>query len=262
MSPALIESLDRPVIWAHRGASAYAPENTLAAFRLAMRHGADGVELDTKLTADGQVVVIHDPTVDRTTGSQGVVRQMTLAQIRALDAGSKFVPCTHTADDLKSYPGEPIPTLAEVFETFHDGGLINIEVANYASPFDGLPDAVADLVERYHIQNRVLFSSFHPFNLLRLRRRLPEVPAALLALPGRPGGWMRGRLGLPFARRWVHPFYTDVTPAYVARQHALGRRVSVWTVNQPADMHRLFKMGIDGIITDDPRLARQVMEEK
>ena len=250
---ALIDALPKPVIMAHRGASAHAPENTLAAFHLAMEHGADGIELDTKLTADGRVVVIHDPTVDRTTGSSGMVRQLTLEQIKNLDAGSHF--------DAR-YAGEPVPTLEEVFEALVDGSLINIEVANYASPRDGLPDAVAALVERYGMQQRVIFSSFNPFNLLSLRRRLPEVPVGLLTLPGWKGGLLRGPLGALFAPRWVHPYYTDVTEASLARAHAAGIGVNVWTVNRPEDMRRLFRMGIDGIITDDPHLARQVMEEK
>src|SRR5512138_390835 len=102
-----IDLIAPPAIFAHRGASAHAPENTLAAFRLALEHGADGIELDAKLTSDGQVVVIHDQTVERTTGDPGMVRDMTLAQLKALDAGSFFD---------SAFTREPIPTLAEVFD--------------------------------------------------------------------------------------------------------------------------------------------------
>lgn len=249
----LVETLAGPLIFAHRGASAWAPENTLAAFRLALEHGADGIELDTKLTADGHVVVIHDQTVERTTGAPGVVRQMSLAALKALDAGCHF---------SASFAGEKIPTLAEVFAEVGERTLINVEIANYASPGDALPDKIGALVREFGLQDRVMFSSFHPLNLVRIRRQLPQAPVALLALKGLPGWLSRGPLGRLFSPRFLHPYYTDVTPQFLAYEHRAGRRVNAWTVNDPNDMGRLFKIGIDGIITDDPRLARRVLEEK
>ncbi len=173
-----VDLIAPPAIIAHRGASAHAPENTLAAFQLALEHGADGIELDAKLTSDGQVAVIHDQTVDRTTGVHGVVREMTMAQIKALDAGSFFD---------SAFAGEPIPTLAEVFDVVGSRALINVEITNYTSVRDALPDKIADLVIRHHMENTVLFSSFHPLNLIRVRRRLPHTPVAILTQEGRPG---------------------------------------------------------------------------
>src|SRR3989304_10409901 len=164
----------RPLIFAHRGASAYAPENTLAAFRLALEHGADGIELDAKLSADGQVVVIHDQTVDRTTDGHGRVNQLTLTQLRQLDAGF----CKGAA-----FKGERIPTLAEVLEMLGDRLIINIELTNYDSPQDGLPEKAAELVRAGHLEQSVLFSSFLPSNLLAIRNILPSVPLAILAPP-------------------------------------------------------------------------------
>src|SRR5512145_3180337 len=104
----MLDSLPHPFIFAHRGASAHAPENTLAAFQLALAQHADGIELDVKLTADGHVVVIHDPTIERTTGAKGRVKDMSLADLRSLDAGSFFA---------QTFQREKIPTLEEVFET-------------------------------------------------------------------------------------------------------------------------------------------------
>ena len=250
-----IDLIAPPAIIAHRGASAHAPENTLAAFRLALEHGADGIELDAKLTIDGQVVVIHDQTVDRTTGSQGVVREMTLAQLKALDAGSFFD---------SAFAGEPIPTLAEVFDLVSSRALINVEITNYASMQDGLPDKIADLVINHRLQDNILFSSFHPLNLLRIRRRLPQVPVAILTLEGTGfvGRVLRGATGRLFAPKFIHPYYTDVNEAFLEVEHRRGRRVNVWTVNDPQDIRNLFKIGIDGIITDDPSLARRILEEK
>lgn len=249
----LIGLCPRPLIIAHRGASAYAPENTMAAFAEALEQGADGFELDAKLTADGHVVVIHDFTVDRTTGGRGDVRKQTLAQLKELDAGSWFD---------ERFRGERIPLLDEVFEAFGRQTLINVELTNYASPADALPDRVAELVLRHGVEDNVFFSSFHPINLARIARRLPSAPLALLALQGVRGKLARGLVGRWFAPRILHPYFTDVNAAVVAREHRRRREVNVWTVNDPAEMDRLFKLGIDGIITDDPRLARQVLEEQ
>ncbi|HEY9089295.1 MAG TPA: glycerophosphodiester phosphodiesterase family protein, partial [Anaerolineaceae bacterium] len=154
----------RPLVLAHRGASAFAPENTLAAFRRAVELGAHGVELDAKLSADGHIVVIHDQTVDRTTNGSGKVRQKTLAELRELDAGSKFRP---------AFAGETIPTLEEVLESVGRQCLVDVELTNYASPFDPLPERAAALVRRMGLQAQVIFTSFFPGNLARARRVLP-----------------------------------------------------------------------------------------
>jgi glycerophosphoryl diester phosphodiesterase len=241
---------EQPVlIFGHRGASAHAPENTLAAFRLAVEQGADGIELDAKLSADGQIVVIHDPTVDRTTNGHGRVSAMTLAELQSLDAGSRFDP---------SFAGERIPTLEQVLEAVGGKCLVDIEITNYATPFDPLPLRIADLVRRMGLQESVLFTSFFPSNLFRVRRRLARVPTGQLAWSGWLGALGRGWLGRQFAPRWVLPYYTDLSAEYIQRQHALQRKVIAWTVNQSGDAARLLAWGVDGIITDDPLLMREV----
>jgi glycerophosphoryl diester phosphodiesterase len=247
------ERLKRPLIIAHRGACAHAPENTLAAFRLALEYGADGFELDAKLSLDGHVMVIHDQTVDRTTDGNGKVRELTLAQLKKLDAGSYF--------DLQ-FAGEPLPTLEEVFAELGAKTLINVELTNYASPLDALPDLVADLVIRHGLQERVLFSSFHPLNLVRIRRRLPVTPAAILTEEGKASHWLYSILGRLAAPKVAHPHFSDITRVYLEREHRTGRRVNTWTVNDSDEIKRLINMGIDGIITDDPRRAREILEEK
>ncbi len=247
-----LNRIARPVVMAHRGASAHAPENTLAAFRLALEHGADGVELDAKLSADGHVMVIHDQTVDRTTGGKGRVRELTLAQLKKLDAGMHFD---------SSFAREQIPTLEEVFVAVGARTLVNVELTNYASPTDNLPDKVADLVTKFGLQEQVMFSTFHPLTYLRIRRRLPQIPTALLTLPGKAGQLGRGWLGRLLSPDYLHPYYTDVTEKSMASEKRRDRMVNVWTVNDPVEMRRLFQIGIDGIITDDPRLAHRVLDE-
>lgn len=242
----------RPLVFAHRGASAHAPENTLAAFELALAHGANGVELDAKLSADGEVIVFHDATTDRTTGEKGHVSKLTLAALRELDAGNFF---------SEQFRGEKIPTLAEVFETIGRRTLINVELTNYATPRDGLANKVCDLVRLFGLEERILFSSFLSSNLKRTRSLLPDVPRGLLALGGWMGWWARS-FGFNFGDyQALHPNLEDVTPQQVARVHRLKRDVLVWTVNAADDMRRLLSWGVDGIFTDEPKLATEVFAE-
>jgi glycerophosphoryl diester phosphodiesterase len=248
----MLTSLSQPVIFAHRGASAHAPENTLAAFELALAQNADAIELDVKLSADGQVVVIHDATVDRTTDGHGRVKDLTFSQLRALDAGSFF---------SENDRGEKIPTLHEVFEAVGKRTLINVELTNYTTRGDALVETVCSLVKKCGLQKHVMFSSFFASNLSKARAYLPEVPRGLLALNGFLGAWARS-FGFNFGRyQALHPYLTDVTPQQVRRVHRLNRRIHVWTVNAAEDMRRLFRWGVDAIFTDDPQLAVQVRSE-
>lgn len=241
-----------PLIVAHRGSSAHAPENTLAAFRLAAEQGAHAVELDAKLSADGQVVVIHDKTVDRTTRGTGAIHDLTLAKMKTLDAGSFFG---------EQFAGERIPTLEEVFAEVGQRVLINVELTNYAAPLDNLVACVADLVSNFHLEERILFSSFHPLNLYRAAQLLPEVPRAILAGPDRSGWWARSLMMRPVSPEAVNPYFSDASAFYIQRQHENCRKVYVWTVDDPAEMLRLVHDGADGIITDDPLLALKVLAQ-
>lgn len=245
----MLTSLPQPVIFAHRGASASAPENTLAAFELALAHGADGIELDVKLSADGHVVVIHDATVDRTTGAHGRVKDLTLADLRTLNAGSFF---------SGNFSTEKIPLLEEVFEVLGKRIFINVELTNYNTPRDHLVESVCMLVKKFNMQKRVIFSSFYASNLSRAYSYLPDVPCGLLAFNGLLGAWARS-FGFAFGKyAALHPYLKDVTPQQVQRVHRLNRRVHVWTVNAEEDMRRLFGWGVDAIFTDDPQLAIRV----
>ncbi len=152
----MFETFPKPILFAHRGASIHAPENTLPAFELALEQGADGVELDAKLSADGKVVVIHDPTVDRTTDGHGKVSQLSYAELKSLDAGAHFD---------GPFRGTRIPGLAEVFESIGERSIINVELTNYATPMDRLVDKVCELVKAHGLEQRIIFSSFLGRNL-------------------------------------------------------------------------------------------------
>jgi glycerophosphoryl diester phosphodiesterase len=217
---------------------------------LAADQGAHAVELDAKLSADGVVVVIHDATVDRTTSGSGAVASLSCSRLKSLDAGSFFG---------AEFSGEPIPTLEEVFAAVGPRLLINVELTNYASPADQLVEKTAELVRAFHLEEKIIFSSFHPLNLMRARRLLPEVPCAILALPGRKGWWARSFVLRGISPHAVNPYFTDAGPAFIQRQHTLGRKVNVWTVNNPDDLERLTRAGADGLITDDPPAALQAV---
>jgi glycerophosphoryl diester phosphodiesterase len=246
----LFSNLPKPAIIAHRGASAYAPENTLAAFKLALEQGADAIELDAKLSADEQVVVIHDQTLDRTTPVSGRVRDFIMADMHKMDAGSHF--------DI-AFRGEPIPTLDEVFKAVGQLTYINVELTNYATSNDKLPDKVAELVRRHKLHQRVFFSSFNISNLIRIRRLLPEVPVGLLLACGWKGAASQFISAFLLRYQSVHLELSDVSLHLVQQTHKQGRPLFVYTVNQEDDMERLFEFGVDGIFTDDPILAQTVL---
>lgn len=243
----MFTQLTPPTYFAHRGASTHAPENTLAAFELAFKQGAPAIEFDVKLTADRQVVIHHDQTLDRTTDGSGSITNQTLAALRELDAGSKF---------SAEFRGEKIPTLDEVFEAVGKKIFMNVELTNYASPFDGLVDEVAKLVTKHGLEGQVMFSSFFPTNLTRARRLLPSIPRGQLFLPGGSGWWQR-LAGNFMSLQAEHPWKGDVTAESVRRAHAKSCRVYTWTVNDPAEMKTLRALGVDAIFTDDPLLANE-----
>ena len=245
-----MKHLQKPILFAHRGASNYAPENTIAAFELAITQGAEAIELDAKLCADDQVVVIHDQTLERTTNGTGKVLDMPLAALKTLDAGLWFG---------EKFHGEPIPTLDEVFEAVGKKIFINVELTNYASPRDRLPDRVVEIIQRHNLEEQILFSSFNPFALRRAHQLLPDIPLGLLALPKLSGAWARSWLGsrlVPFQA--IHPELGDTTKAFIERQHHQGHRVHTWTVNNPVDLEQLFRWGVDGVFTDDVPLAQKI----
>jgi len=238
--------LPKPAVIAHRGDSLHAPENTLAAFETAYRRGAEAIEFDVKLTADGQVVMIHDQTVDRTTDGTGRVTKKSLAELRRLDAGSHF---------SEKFRGEHIPTLDEVFGELGQKLFMNLELSNYYTPFDGLVPAVVGLVRKHRMQERIIFSSFFASNLVLAHRFLPDVPCGLLTFRGRLGAWGRKYGWRRKTYAALHPFVTDVDAGLVERVHSAGKQYNVWTVNAAADLQRLIDLGVDGLITDDPGLA-------
>ncbi len=223
------------LVFGHRGASAIAPQNTLAAFMLAAQQGAQGIELDVHLTRDGQLVVIHDFTVESTTDGTGAVADMALAQLKELDAGAWFSP---------EFAGERIPTLEEVFVAVGGELLINVEIKSSAT---GIENAVVECIRHQQMEARVLISSFDA-DVLRRLRSLTDVPLGYLF-----NSASQSRLAeLASFCAALHPWHEQVDADFMQRARELGCLVNVWTVNDPLRACQLAALGVNTIITDQP----------
>ena len=235
-----------PLILGHRGASARCPENSLAAFQQAIADGADGVELDVLCCATGEVMVFHDDDLVRLGGRPERIADLPYSIVR----------------DLVLTSGARIPTLEEVLAVCPAPSLINIELKASGvtgGPLPALVHGVAAIVERTGAAARVLVSSFHPRAVFLWQRRVPAIPAALL-FERRGPLWLRRPWAIPLLRPMgVHPEAVLCTPARVAAWQRQGHLVNVWTVDDPARLRALAAMGVNGIITNDPKAARSTL---
>jgi len=225
------------LIIGHRGASADAPENTLAAFRLARAQGADGIEFDVQLSADGWPVVMHDDDVARTTDGEGLVTDMKLADLKALSLAD----------------GQKVPTLAEVFEEMGPDFLYNVELKDFRLRDSGLATAVAACVRQFGYYKQVLATSFSPLTVRRARQTLaPETGVGLIRYQQqmKAGHWL-------FEGVADHPHYSLVDAAYMTWANENKLRVHVWTVDDPDEARRLVDLGVHGLITNKPGFLRK-----
>lgn len=236
-------------IWAHRGASLEAPENTLIAFARALDQGADAIELDVRRTLDGVPVVIHDETVSRTTDGYGPVAAMTLPQIKRLDAGIRFGP---------AFLGTKVPTLEEVIHFAKPTRLtLNIELKGTSSQYPGFAEQVAAMVQAADLSDRVVVSAFD-HGMLRILRRHPlGLRIALLSFDLNP---VTPAYAHAFGADGVHPGLRTVSPAYMRDALRLGVDVRPYTIDAPRDITRLFSWGAHAVITNRPALAVRVLQ--
>jgi glycerophosphoryl diester phosphodiesterase len=242
---AALARLGRPVLWGHRGCRAGFPENTLAAIAAAADAGADGVEIDVRPCRTGELVVIHDPTLERITGGAELRRVSELAyrDLARIDLGA----------------GQRIPRLEEVLDLCLQRALtLNVELKATPSNRSYLAVAAARLLSAHDVTHPVVVSSFEPYALARLRLAAPTLPVALLVESSRRFGWW-STLGPVLGVHAVHPEACLATPTRVRFWHHLGLRVHAWTVNTPAEADRLIAAGVDGIITDLPDTLRPHM---
>ncbi|PZE19821.1 glycerophosphodiester phosphodiesterase [Paenibacillus xerothermodurans] len=241
---------NKPLIIAHRGAKGMAPENTLAAFRLALSQGCQGIELDIHLTADDHIVVCHDSTLDRTTNGSGAIVNQTLMEIQAYDAGG------WCADE---YKGEIVPTLDEVFELVPQTVMINIEVKNAYS--GRIECKLIDLLRQRGRVEDVVISSFDHKCIRRIKQMEPRLKIGLLYQANLldPVAYARGFDVEVYS---LHPQFQMLDAEDVQQAVAQGLRVYPFTANSEKDLSRLMEMGVSGIITDFPCRMKELVDAR
>jgi glycerophosphoryl diester phosphodiesterase len=261
------DDITRPLVIAHQGGDGVWPGNTLYAFENAVQTGADVLEMDAHLTKDGEIVLMHDEKVDRTTDGTGVIEEMTLADLQQLDAAYKW-----SVDGGNTFPhrgqGLQVPTLEEAFQRFPDMHYV-IEIKLTQNP---IVQPLCDLMRQHHMQDQVLVASFHDEAMRNFRATCPEVATSASRTEVRNFVL----LGKAFLGGFVVPQYQSIQPPYdpkeslnipimtkrfIREAHAKNLSVEPWTVNDPELMKRYIVWGVDGIITDRPDLMIQVLEE-
>ena len=229
-------------ILAHRGYSGKYPENTMTAFKEALKAGADGIELDVQLTKDGQVVIIHDEKVDRTTDGQGWVKDFTLEEIKKLNA-NRTKP--------ESIESESIPSFDEYCKWAADNTLItNVELKTGKYYYRGLEEKTLEIVRKHGIEDRIIFSSFNPLSVYKIKQLAPEIPCGLLAEYG--GIEMAGDLCSDFGFEYYHPSKDELTEENIENCNERGIGLNVWTVNDQDKFLWCKKIKVNSVITNYP----------
>lgn len=237
-------------ILGHRGASHYAPENTLPAFEMALDQGADGVELDVHLSKDGELVVMHDERVDRTTNGHGFIKDFTMDELKRLDA------CC----GMTGYAGVTVPTLNEVYGLFRaTDKMINVEIKTDIIDYPGICEKLLALEDSMGMNGRIVYSSFNHYTVTELKTLRPEAKIGLLYMSMIREPW---EYAARINAQALHPHFITLskTPDMAAECARLGIETNVWTVNESEWMERLAALGVTSIITNKPDLARTVIK--
>lgn len=256
----IIDPADKVITIAHRGASGYAPENTIPAIELAIEMQADYIELDIHLTKDKIPVVIHDETVNRTTGGRGYVRNLTLEQIKQLDAGTWFNEA-YPMFAREQYAGITIPTLDEVFEMFGDKTryMIEIKEPGANSQIEAL---LNEAIEKYKLEDAVSVHSFSSASLRKLHALNPEIPLYQLVW----NDYAAARLPASYLENvktyavGISPNFQGIGAAYVAQVKNAGLKVMPYTVNYQVNMDKAYSWGVDGVYTNYPDRFQEVID--
>jgi len=234
-------------IFGHRGSAGTHPENTMISFQEAERAGADGIELDVQLTKDGEVIIIHDEKVDRTTDGKGYINNLLLKDIKKLNAGAKFQNGQFKAE---------IPTLNEFFEWFKGTNLfVNIEFKTKSIFNYELEEKTVAMVKKNKLEERVIFSSFNHYSLVYCYRLAPEIETAPLYAEGLFMPWIYAQ---SIRAKGIHPNYRVIPDELITLSQNHGIKVRPYTVNQDEDIKRFLNCNTHAIITDFPKKAKEL----
>jgi len=236
--------------FAHRGFCSRYPENTLLAFEKALAEGVDGIENDVQLTKDGEIIIMHDESVDRTTNGAGWVKDLTLAQIKELDASEKFG---------GQFGVQRVPTLREYLELVKDEPIVtNIEMKTGVFEYREMEQMLADMLREYKMEDRVLISTFNHFTIMRMKKIAPELKYGFLAYDWRlDAGEYTQKHGVPC----YHPDYHNLTWEVVEDLRSHGIEMNPYTVNDPEDIRDMIAKGVNSVITDCPDVVNRVRAE-
>jgi len=239
-----------PLVFAHRGYSAKFPENTMMSFQQAEKASADGIELDIQMTKDGELVIIHDEKVDRTTTGSGYVKDYLYKNIRTLDAASKY-----NGNGQKMQ----IPSLHEFFEWMqHTNISCNIEFKNNKLPYKGMEEQTIELVHQYGLGSRIIFSSFNHYSMVLCNQIDQTIETALLFSDGIYQPWMYAKA---IKAKGIHPNQRLVNKDFIKSAEKFGIKVRAYTVNDPKKMKLFAKSGMNALITDNPVLAKSSLAD-
>ncbi len=240
----------KTLIWAHRGASGYAPENSMEAFRLANHQQADGIELDIHMTRDGHLVVAHDETIDRCSNGTGRIIDMTLKELLTYDF----------SNGMSDYKNIKIPTLEEVLHFVKGTGMtVNIEIKSGVVNYEGIEEKAAKLVSKMGMKKRVIYSSFNHYSLMLVKQIDSSIPIGLLYTEAMVDPHIYAS---HLKAEAIHPFYyTLAVPDTVARCKENGIKVNPWTVNTAEHIGWMYKEGVNAIITNYPDVAFKVRNQ-
>lgn len=236
-------------IFSHRGYSGKYPENTMIAFKKALECGVDGIELDVQLTKDGEVVIIHDETIDRTTTGKGFVVDYTYEELEKFDASFKF----------KDLGFNKIPTLREYFQLVKDYDIVtNVELKTGINEYLGIEEKVWELIKEYNLEEKVIISSFNHFSVMRMKKIAPQLKYGFLS-----EDWIidAGKYTHSHGVQCYHPRFNNLVPDVIKELKKYNLEINTWTVNLEEDMRYLYSNNIDVIITNYPELAQEIKKE-